>query len=416
MKGVLLPALQGNLGSWLYYATLMRIGDVAERISYASEIHRNTRLSEMIQRRLDDNKRAADIERYLLQTDDRFFNSLVVGVYGATPQWHPFQINVRTKAHDLANMVPEDQGIVGYLELTGNERLFALDGQHRLSGIRKAIEKNKDFAAERVSVLFVPHEISAAGLRRTRSLFVAINKKAVPVAKRDIIALDEIDLAAIITRRLVDEGRLFARGQVDLDRFTASIPAGAEALTTIGNFYDVVKLAIGEVIGNKKSAELVQASRIRLAETRIDHYAQATRKYLEALIALDPELDKAMRAKNFGPLIAAGRERDRSRVLFRPIGLTIFTKVIAHLCREHSLARALKIAKRIPLELSAQPFAGIIWDPVRNRMTTANANLCVSLLLYMLGEMPSDQRLRERYAFIKGVSPARVRLPSRFKK
>lgn len=413
MTGVLLPALQGSLGSWLYYATLMKLSDVENRVSYAREIHKNPKLSELIQRRLDDRKRAGDIEHYLLHTADRFFNSLVVGVHGGMPQWHPFEVNVRNKTHSLRNMPDGDRDVIGYLELDGNERLFALDGQHRLAGIRQALKKSKTLGDERVSVLFVPHADTSAGLIRTRSLFVAINKKAVPVSKRDIIALDEIDVAAIVTRGLVDDVALFSRGQIDLERFTPSIPATAPALTTIGNFYDVVKIAISEVVGVKNRAELSQAGRTRLPDDRIVHYMRDVRGYLEALVALDPELKSALTDRNFGQKIVEARERNEPRILFRPIGLSIFTRVIGQLCKSNTPKQALEIARRIPLEMSASPFVDVIWDPKRRRMMTSNATLCVGLLLYMLGTTQADRRLRDRYALLKGVPAESVRLPAR---
>lgn len=415
MRKVLLPALQGRFGSWLYYAALMKLGDVEARVSYAREIHKNPKLSEMIQRRLDDRKRAADIEHYLLHTEDRFFNSLVVGIHGGMPQWYPFEVNVRNKAHSLASLPDSERDVIGYLELDGTERLFALDGQHRLAGIRQALRKSASLAEERVSVLFVPHVDTPAGLRRTRSLFVAINKKAVPVSKRDIIALDEIDLAAIITRQLVDDVALFNRGQIDLDRFTPSIPAAAPALTTIGNFYDVIRIAIGEVVGAKNRAEVAQASRTRLPDARIVHYAREVRTYLETLVSLDPLLKTALGARNFGEKIVEGRGREDPRILFRPIGLTIFTRVIGQLCKERTPEKAFEIAKRIPLGMSAPPFVDVIWDPKRNRMMTTNATLCVALLLYMLGITEADRRLRERFALLQGVPVEKVRLPARFK-
>jgi len=415
MTSVLLPALQGQLGSWTYYAALMRLSDVESRISYAREIHKNSRLSDMIQRRLDDHTRAADIEHYLLQTEDRFFNSLVVGVYGGTPQWHPFEVNLRHKSHNLKNLPDSDRDAIGYLELDGRERLFALDGQHRLAGIRRALQKSKTLGDERVSVLFVPHVETPSGLRRTRSLFVAINKKAVPVSKRDIIALDEIDLAAIITRQIVDDVASFNQGQIDLDRFTPSIPAGAPGLTTIGNFYDVIKLALQEVVGIKNRPELVQAARTRLPDQRIAHYAKEVRGYLDSLVGLDPELKKALATKNFGPKIVAGRGPEDPRILFRPIGLSIFTRLMGQLCKSRSQAEAFKMLRRVPLEMSEAPFVDVIWDQKRNRMMTTNAPLCVGLLLYMLGAEPADRRLRERYALLKGVPVDKIRLPNKFK-
>jgi DNA sulfur modification protein DndB len=155
---------------------------------------------------------------------------------------------------------------------------------------------------------------------------------------------------------------------------------------------------------------------VRMPEPRIAHYAKEARAYLEKLVALDPELAAALAAKDFGPLIVAGREREHSRVLFRPIGLTIFSRVIAELVkRGYSLNQAFAIAKRIPLNLGDMPFANMIWDPKRNRMTTGNAPLCISLLLYLLGEAPADRKLKERYAKFKGVPVEKVRMPPRFK-
>jgi len=404
-----LPALQGKLGTWLYYACLMKLTDVADRISYAREIHQNSSLSDMIQRRLDESKRGREIEQYLLRTKDRFFNSLVVGVYGGDPQWHPFDVSAR-----VANVsVPiENEDLVGYLELSGGEHLFALDGQHRLAGIRQALGKDKPLGDERVSVIFVAHQTSAVGLRRTRSLFVALNKRAVPVQKRDIIALDEVDLAAIITRQLVDDHKWFSRGQVDVDRFTASIPVNAPALTTIGSFYDVIRGSIRGVMAPDDKEQLREADRIRLSDARIAHYRKLAVQYFETIASLDPELMAALTAKNPGSVIPMGRTRANPRLLFRPIGFTIVTDALSRIRRTHSLAATLKLAKSIPLMMTSQPFVDIIYDPLRNRMTTTNANLATRLLVYMLGG-PADARLKEAYARQQGVPVARVRLPKR---
>ncbi|TJW91363.1 MAG: DGQHR domain-containing protein [Mesorhizobium sp.] len=409
-----LPAIQGQFGSWLYYAALMRLADLQKRVRYAREIHDNPKLSEMIQRSLDDKTRAQDISDYLIKTQDRFFNSLVVGVHGGHPQWHPFDVEVRNNAHRLSDIDDKDREALGYLEFNGKENLFALDGQHRLAGIRRALEKNAEIGDDRVSVLFVAHQTDAKGLRRTRSLFVAINKKAVPVAKRDIIALDEVDLAAILTRRFVDEQVLFNQGQIDVDRFTPSIPAQAPALTSIGHFYDLIKLVLGDIGARRGDDELKLATRVRLPDRTINRYADEVLDYLERLIALDSELDTAMRSKSFGELIPAGRAAPKNRLMFRPVGLTIMMRLIASMQWEHTLAATFKLVTKVPLELTKAPFKGVIWDDRRNRMITANASLALALLQYMLGERQADAKLRERLAVAQGVPGASVRLPARF--
>jgi DNA sulfur modification protein DndB len=407
-----LPAIQGQFGSWTYYATLMRLADLQERVHYARDIHENPKLSEMIQRSLDDKKRAQDISDYLIKTKDRFFNSLVVGVHGGHPQWHPFDVDVRNSAHRLADIDDGDLDALGYLEFDGKESLFALDGQHRLAGIRSALEKDPRIGDDRVSVLFVAHQRDAKGLRRTRSLFVAINKKAVPVAKRDIIALDEVDLAAILTRRFVDIEPLFNRGQIDVGRFTPSIPAGATALTTIGHFYDIIKLILADIGARRGDEDLKHAARVRLPDAAINRYGAEVLSYLERLVKLDPELDAALRSKARDTLIPLGRSPSRNRLLFRPVGLTIMMRLIGSMQKDHTLESAYELARKVSLELGEAPFVGVIWDDKRNRMVTANASLAVALLQYMLGERKADAKLRERLALAQGVPNGSVRLPS----
>lgn len=381
------------------------------RFSYAREIHKNTALSDMIQRELDDQNRRADIEQYLLKTKDRFFNSLVVGIYGGDPQWHPFEVKARSRDHAAEHFAGNEN--VGYLELNGKEHLFALDGQHRLAGIKAAVDARAALGEERVSVIFVAHATDAAGLRRTRSLFVAINKKAVQVRKRDIIALDEVDHAAIITRQLVDEHTWFSRGQIDVDRFTDSIPAASPALTTISSFYDIVRAAVGGVMAPDRRDELAAGDKVRLPDSRLTHFRKLTEEYFTRLAALDTKLSAALPAKDFGPLVSSGRDRDDPRLLFRPIGLMLVTRALVHLRKTRSLDASFKLAKSIPLSMTDKPFVDVIYDPVRNRMMTTNKTLSLRLLLYMLGAAPADAKLRAAYAKHVGKPVDRIRLPNR---
>ncbi|PWL18931.1 hypothetical protein DKP76_07745 [Falsochrobactrum shanghaiense] len=68
-----LPALQGSFGNWTYYTALIEISDLVERVGYARQLQHNERLSQLIQRRLDEDRRARDISEYLLTTESRFF-------------------------------------------------------------------------------------------------------------------------------------------------------------------------------------------------------------------------------------------------------------------------------------------------------------------------------------------------------
>ena len=151
---ILLPCLRGSIGDWVTYTCLMRLKDINELVAFADDIHQNKKLSKMIQRELKKDRKK-EIGEYLLNNNEAFFNSLVVAVYDGSPKWHQFDTikpstlkNENYEAHDYA------LESMGYLSLTRNEKIFALDGQHRLSGIQHALEKNKDIGYQQIPVYF----------------------------------------------------------------------------------------------------------------------------------------------------------------------------------------------------------------------------------------------------------------------
>ena len=113
----------------------------------------------MIQRRLD-GLRSKKIADYLKTQPQRFFNSLVIATYGGSPNWHALRdVHINTEGHELSQLTQEIVESVGFLTLRGDEKLFALDGQHRLAGIKKAVKDG--FGREdsdEVSVIFVAHK------------------------------------------------------------------------------------------------------------------------------------------------------------------------------------------------------------------------------------------------------------------
>ena len=204
-----LPGLRARIGDWVYYITSMRLRDVAERISLASEIHKSEALSDLIQRAVESSHSDA-IRDYLLHQKERFFNALVVGVYGGSPKWAELSIDAghRKKFGEIPEYI---EGALGILVFDGSEKLFAVDGQHRVVGIKLALEADSDLGEEEVGAIFVGHRTDRPGRERTRRLFTTLNRYAKPVNKMQIIALDEDDSVAIITRRLLEDHVLFTK-------------------------------------------------------------------------------------------------------------------------------------------------------------------------------------------------------------
>ena len=181
-----IPALRAHMGDWVYYVTFLRMKQIAERISIAQEIHSSTVLKNMIQAQIVN--RSKQISDYLLNQPQRFFNALIVGVYGGSPKW--YELSIDTNLHFDAESLPRNlEGTLGILRLDGTQTFFAIDGQHRVAGITQALQKNAELKREEVSVIFVAHRKDEDGMERTRRLFSTLNRYAKPVSKSEIIAL-----------------------------------------------------------------------------------------------------------------------------------------------------------------------------------------------------------------------------------
>lgn len=246
---------------------------LSTRVDYAREIHTNTSLSDMIQRRLE-TQRSALISEYLCTQNERFFNSLVVATYDGQPNWHAVSsVQSTANNNEIQDLSESTIASVGFLTLNGDEKLFALDGQHRLAGIKKAVTEhdNHGFGDDEVSVILVAHRDTEAGLERTRRLFTTLNKNAKPVSKADTIALDEDDVMAICVRRLIEETELFSGDRIAFVP-TNTMPKGnTSSLTTIGNLYDVLT-TLFTVVESPLKRRKVDLKKLRPDNQKLDKY------------------------------------------------------------------------------------------------------------------------------------------------
>ena len=127
-----LPSLRGTFGSWIYYTCTLPLGELVKRVKFADEIHRSKAMSDYIQRALS-GERAVKIADYLTSKEDRFFNSLVLATYGGDPQWYDIGDLASGENAEVLDDAPDKIfETLGILRLNGTEKIFALDGQHRL--------------------------------------------------------------------------------------------------------------------------------------------------------------------------------------------------------------------------------------------------------------------------------------------
>ena len=77
------------------------------------------------------------------------------------------------------------------MEFSGQEKIFPVDGQHRVEGIRAALLEKEDLGSETISVMLIGHQNTAEGREKSRRIFSTLNRYVKPVRLGDIIALDE---------------------------------------------------------------------------------------------------------------------------------------------------------------------------------------------------------------------------------
>lgn len=385
----MLPSLRGYFGDWTYYACLMPIDEIAARVEYASKIHPNKALSQLIQRSLEDT-RAKQIADYLAGTPERFFNSLVLATYGGSPEWLEIGNFRSAKQETLLSKITQTAlNSIGFLRLTGKEKIFAIDGQHRLAGIKRAINDGIDFEEDQLPVLLVGHRNDKAGMQRSRRLFTTLNKTAIPVRKRDIIALDEDDVMAITARRLVESNNAFRDPKIAVIS-SQSVPASNRiCLTTIANLYDILKLIFTFKIG-KRSDRGLRFN--RPPDNELDDYYEFAINYFGTMGDVFPPVADLFNATDPATLTPAHRGPQGGHLLFRPIGLEIVTRAaIEHAKQEHmTLTEALRALDDLPVQLAEYPWRGLLWDDIRGTLLVKGKTVALGLIRHML-DLPVDQ-------------------------
>ena len=402
LQPAILPALRGVMGNWVYYSCLMQFGDLSSRVNFADEVHNHSGLSEMIQRALNRTRRR-QIADYIKTQPQRFFNSLVIAVYGGEPNWHALT-NVRNRWVDdlLQDIQPETMESVGFLTLRGDENLFALDGQHRLAGIKAVVSEGFEPAMDdEVSVILVAHERTPAGLERTRRLFTTLNKTARPVNKGDIIALDEDDVMAICVRHLIENTDLFPDQRI-LFVQSNNIPAGNfECLTTIGNLYDVLTILFTQAESPLRQTKSALQNN-RPDEETVNQYSEYAEEFFAGLRGHFPELDEFFSARHARDVVQRYRGDEEGNALYRPIGLDMFTRIISRVTQETSLDQAIATVAKLPRKLGESPYLGLMWNKSTGNIITGTGRRVTlrEILCYMIGKNERDYSatvLLERY-------------------
>lgn len=152
---------------------------------------------------------------------------------------------------------------IGYLTLSGKERLIALDGQHRLLALKiaikgvyglpagtklpstvKSLDPHPELAKEEISVIFVEHKNN----QKIRKIFNKVNKYARQTSRGDNIITSDDDIYAVIARRLFREGEVLAPvSNNELVNWKSNtLSQRSKQLTTISALYTIAETVLKE--------------------------------------------------------------------------------------------------------------------------------------------------------------------------
>lgn len=327
------PSLRAVMGNWVYYPILMNASEIEYRIMRSKDIRENRNLDDYLQREITPNVKR--IQEYIQKRDSRFFNSIIVGVFDDTPQWHPLNLD----SIDILNKERREylEESMGILELTGSEKLFAIDGQHRVEAIKRHLLDDNDFN-DQFSIILVQHVDSVDGKKRTRRLFSDINKKAQKVSAGELAIIDEEDIENVVARKIYSSFDKIPEASILLSKTTTvNDPNFFTGLLTL--------VAIGKIL--KKNLKINSE----------DDLYQAQTNFFNFLIDLYPEIEQSFTDEE----LTRNLRDTRKMIFMRHIGLEILTEVYSDYLKRQQLEILREKLPQVDLKFSSTIFSDNIY-------------------------------------------------------
>ena len=374
-----LPCLRGFIGNWTYFSSVMKIKDVVNRIITVSESDElyTKNINDILQREIS-TKRVGQLKEYLNSNPEHFFSSIIVAIYQGNPIWSDFDIESQFRIdNNLLNT--DDIGFIenkiGILSLSGSETIFALDGQHRIKGIREAYKKNKSIGEEEVALIFVVH--NHENKQRTRRLFTVLNKYAQKPREAELIILDEDDAAAIITRKLIDNHEVLKLKNAVSDTNGANIPANdLHSFTTL-----VMVNRINKLVLSRYKIDYTK----RPDEDSLNQYYQKCTDFWDYFFVQFPMIKQFIQGEECK--FANGDSYNRNAktggsLLLRPVGQKLFAQIYSEFDEDNKLEILTSKISFLDFNLNGNYCKYITWN---NKMLPKSESLQKRVFFYALG-------------------------------
>lgn len=370
----LYPAIRAQMGDWTYYIVPMRMREIAHEVQFAHNIYEDHTLSDAVQRTLNETRVKKEIVGYLAHRADRLFSSIVVAVMEGAPTWIPVEMDNPMVSQIFQSKPLSDS--FGVLSFGEEPKYYALDGQHRVNAIKllvsgeAGVDPPAGFFDDVLSVIVVlrdEHDVpEGEWMRRYRRLFSSLNRHAKHTDRDANIIVDEDNLFAIVTRRLITDHSFFqAPGRQKQSKKVKtkgkSLRPNDPHFTSLQTLY-----AMNERLLSPQSRQHEQPAntQFRPPEEVLDERYSELESYWDALLLALPEL-----VETNPPDMRHHETEGNDSLLFWPIGQELFIDTVrcylddvfkSRQASVQEMADALSVFSKIPWQLHQAPWRHLI--------------------------------------------------------
>jgi DGQHR domain-containing protein len=446
---------KSQMGSTEAFLGTVTLEWLARRVLFASQLPlfrekfepqthnviRDAETIEGIQQRPLDWSRQAILTQYLITQKNHKFPPVLVVI---SPSWvdnpHASLWDSQQKAIKSAvDFTPFSQNEhLGYLDVSENISIFALDGQHRLMGIQGLMEllgtgkiprynKQKkptgslltvddlidnhkidldylhNLAQEKIGIEFIPAVVSGEtrdqAKRRVRSIFVHVNLMSIQLSKGQLALLNEDDGFSIVARKIAVIHPLFKTQKGRTPRInwdSANISAKSTVLTTL----QALQLMAEEYLSHK-FPQWKTKNKGLIPERPSDEELELGNKYFGELftgLANLPSYQQLNSNKDIIKIRRFSHERPggEGNFLFRPVGQVALAEALGVLVfkKDFALPKILDklhqfdaLGGFLGIDFPQSLWYGVIYDPTKQRIMISGRSLAAKILIYLLGGM-----------------------------
>ena len=258
----ILPAIKGKIGTNDYFVVTLTTKKAVDLLTIPNKIEGwdTLEIEEQYQREISYSRVKKDIYPYLMDDEDRFFGSLIVAVDKLTT--NDFEPIHKIIGRELTNAYKNEGEHIGMLTLKDNGYFIPIDGQHRLAGLKFAIqgkdENGKSIAGHKnnkanieedmISLIMLPINLKdKIGVKKGRKIFTKLNKYARPTSSSQNLITNDDDSIAIISREIANK-IINENGKLDLVHWKSSQLTDKDPyFTTLDTVYKCNKSIIDHI-------------------------------------------------------------------------------------------------------------------------------------------------------------------------